>query len=391
MVPGARGGDVRDVQTRLAGLGFSIEPEEHGWYGSSTERAVREFQQRRHLLVDGLVGTETWQELVEAARTLGDRVLYLRYPGYRGDDVRALQARLNLLGFDTGREDGIFGERTHLAVREFQRNVGLVPDGIVGQVTLEALLRIRPVGSGPGRATVREGELLRRMAATLEGASIAVDAGHGPEDPGARGPTGLTEAEAAALLAGALFDELTARGAEPFLLRSGPVTPSTEDRAKAANARGAEALISLHLNSHDDPKAEGASCFYFGREGYVSQAGQRLAENIQEALTSDLGVMDGRTHAKSLPLLRLTTMPAVHVEPCFITNPAEEALLRTERFRREVARALAVAIERFFGAGHPNAGDRVGGDLEPPLGPANHAVEDGGPGDASPSTPSRWG
>jgi N-acetylmuramoyl-L-alanine amidase len=181
---GARGDDVLDVQSRLAGLGYSIESEEHGVFGASTQRAVREFQQRRQLIVDGLVGGDTWQELVEAARTLGDRVLYLRAPSYRGDDVRDLQARLNLLGFDAGREDGILGERTHVAIRDFQRNVGLVPDGIVGPVTLEALIRIRPVGTGPGRAAVREGELLRRMAATLEGASIAVDAGHGPADRG---------------------------------------------------------------------------------------------------------------------------------------------------------------------------------------------------------------
>ena len=345
---GARGDDVRDVQSRLAGLGYAIDAEEHGVFGATTQRAVREFQQRRQLIVDGLVGEDTWQELVEAARTLGDRVLYLRSPSYRGDDVRDLQGRLNLLGFDAGREDGILGERTHNAIRDFQRNVALVPDGIVGPVTLEALLRIRPVATGPGRAAVREGELLRRMAATLEGASIAVDAGHGPADPGAIGPTGLTEAEAAALLAGALFDELVARGAEPFLLRSGPATPTADDRARRANESGAELLVSLHMNSHDEANAEGASCFYYGREGYVSQAGQRLAENIQEALTKDLGLKDGRTHAKSLPLLRETRMPAVHVEPCFITNHREEALLRTDRFRQDVALAVSAAIERFF-------------------------------------------
>jgi N-acetylmuramoyl-L-alanine amidase len=139
-----------------------------------------------------------------------------------------------------------------------------------------------------------------------------------------------------------------ARGAEPFLLRSGPTTPSSDDRARTANESGAELLVSLHVNSHDDAQAEGASCFYYGREGYISQAGQRLAEHIQEALTTRLGLKDGRTHPKSLPLLRETRMPAVHVEPCFITNPHEEALLRTDRFRHQVATAVGGAIERFF-------------------------------------------
>src|SRR6266540_1825541 len=290
--PGARGDDVRDVQTRLAALGYPMDPEEHGVFGHATESAVREFQQRRQLLVDGLVGEDTWQELVEAedAVLLSDRVLYLRYPFYRGDDVRGLQARLNLLGFDTGREDGIFGERADLAVRDFQRNVGLVPDGIVGPVTLDALLRLRPVGPGPGRAMVREAEVMSRMSATLEGSRIAVDAGHGPGDPGAVGPTGLAEADATPLMAMALVEELSLRGAEPFLVRAEGDTPSAADRARAANDRGAEILVSLHLNSHDDAKAEGALCFYYGRERYVSRAGQRLAELIQEELTSRLGL-----------------------------------------------------------------------------------------------------
>src|SRR6266571_2523104 len=209
---GTRGDPVRDIQARLSSLGYRIDPGEHGEFGPSTERAVREFQQRRRLPVDGTVGPHSWQELVEAGYSLGDRVLYLRYPFFRGDDVRALQASLNLLGFDAGREDGIFGGRTDRAVHDFQRNVGLPLDGIVGVTTVEALRRLRPVGPGPGRADVREGEALRRLSASLQGARIAVDAGHGADDPGATGPSGVTEADEAYRLAQALVHELEARG-----------------------------------------------------------------------------------------------------------------------------------------------------------------------------------
>ena len=127
---GDSGEDVRDVQHRLVALGASIDPSElGGTFGFSTEAAVRAFQQRRGLLVDGVVGSETWDELVEAGFVVGDRTLYLRHPYFRGDDVRALQRRLNALGFDAGREDGIFGPRSDRAVREFQRNTGRDPDG----------------------------------------------------------------------------------------------------------------------------------------------------------------------------------------------------------------------------------------------------------------------
>ena len=357
---GARGDAVLDVQARLSALGYRIEPSEHGEFGPITKRAVQEFQQRRHLLVDGVVGEDTWDELVEAGYSLGDRLLYLRYPYDRGDDVRTLQASLNVLGFDVGREDGIFGQRTDRAVRQFQRNVGLPPDGIVGTTTIEALARLRPVGPGPGLSTVREGEALRRMSASLHGARIAVDAGHGPTDPGAEGPSRLLEADATMLLAEALVQELSRRGAAPFLLREPGSDPAVSARANGANDLGAELLISIHLNSHHESAAEGASTYYYGREGWTSQAGQRLGELIQELLVSRLGRKDGRAHAKSLPLLRETHMPAVQVEPCFITNPQEEALLRDSSFRQDVARALADAVERFFGG--PGGGVSDEGD-----------------------------
>ncbi len=366
---GARGEAVRDVQTRLASLGYPIDSGEHGEFGPSTERGVREFQQRRRLMVDGRVGDDTWNELVEAGYSLGDRVLYLRYPFFRGDDVRALQANLNLLGFDAGREDGILGERTDRAVLEFQRNVGLPTDGIVGVTTVDALRRLRPVGPGPGRADVREAEALRRLSASLQGARIAIDPGHGAGDPGDVGPAGTLESDATMWLASALVQELRTRGAAPFLLRAATTNPSSAERARSANDAGAEILIALHLNAHDDPKAEGASTFYYGREDWSSQAGHRLAEAIQHELTQNLGLRDLRTHPKSLPLLRETQMPAVHVEPCFISNATEEAELGGRTFQLAIARAITDAVERFFAGNAPEPEETPASAAQEPAGP----------------------
>src|SRR5256885_12301366 len=70
---GDDGYDVLDVQSRLVALGAAVDPSElGGHYGSSTESAVRGVQQQRGLLVDGVVGPETWAELVEAGISLGD-------------------------------------------------------------------------------------------------------------------------------------------------------------------------------------------------------------------------------------------------------------------------------------------------------------------------------
>jgi N-acetylmuramoyl-L-alanine amidase len=355
---GDRGARSRDLQSRLVALGFSVDPGEldaHA-FGQSTEAAVRAFQQERGLLVDGVVGPQSWGELVEAGYALGDRLLYLRNPLFRGDDVRALQNRLNILGFDPGREDGILGEQTARAVHEFQTNVGLRADGIAGATTLQALDRLirAPGRGGPGRTAVRETEGLR-SGGSLRGRRVAIDPGHGPQDPGVVAPDGTTEDHVVFGLADRLAAAVRARGAEPLVVRAAEEDPTPSERAARANSAGAEALVSLHLNGHEDPEAEGASAYYFGRLGSHSVAGQALAELIQEEVIVATGLRDGRTHPMAFPTLRETTMPAVQLEPCFLTNPKEARLLQEEPFLREMTAAIARGLERFF-AGPAAAG-----------------------------------
>jgi N-acetylmuramoyl-L-alanine amidase len=348
---GDRGEAVRDIQHRLLDFGLRIDPEElEGRFGLSTEEAVKTFQQRRGLPSDGMVGTDTWGELVEAGYRLGDRVLYLRSPAFQGDDVRELQKRLNALGFDAGREDGIFGSRTAAAVAEFQHNVGSTPDGIVGPDTIGSIERLRPAVGGPSRAMVREAEDVRRIGEeqTLVGSCVAIDPGHGPDDPGNVGPSGLSESEATMLIATDLAGELGARGAYPTILRTDHSAPSPSARALAANQLGAAVCISIHLNG-GEPTAEGATCFYYGTQATYSPAGQRLAEVIQEELAARTGLKDGRTHRLAVAMLRETRMPAVQVEPCFLTNPKEEAMLTDPVTRRRLAAAIAAGVQRFFG------------------------------------------
>lgn len=356
------GDAVRDIQHRLLEAGLSVDASElEGRFGSSTEAAVREFQQRRGLMTDGLVGLDTWGRLVEAGHRLGDRTLYLRHPSFRGDDVVELQRRLNALGFDAGKEDGLFGPRTSEAVREFQVNVGGEGDGIVGTETVSALARLRPTSEGPSRAMVREEEALRQMDSSIVGAVVAIDPGHGPSDPGTVGPSGLVETDVTLLLADALGEELAARGAIPKPLRSNAEDPTPSGRARAANDIGATVCVSLHLNA-GEPEAEGATCFYFGTPATHSPAGRRLAEVIQEELTSRLGLKDGRVHPLAIDILRETRMPAVQVEPCFLTNEKEERMLADDRTRRDIAAAIVDGIERFFRAA-PDQGtgaDRAG-------------------------------
>jgi peptidoglycan hydrolase-like protein with peptidoglycan-binding domain len=72
---------------------------------------------------------------------LGSRILY---EGLQGEDVRELQSALESLGYDVGPIDGIFGPLTERAVKKFQKDNGLVVDGIVGQETFAALEKLIP-------------------------------------------------------------------------------------------------------------------------------------------------------------------------------------------------------------------------------------------------------
>ena len=335
---GDSGPEIADIQSRLAALGTVIDgPERVGVFGPSTEAAVRWFQRERHLRVDGLVGPDTWEQLVEAGWHLGDRTLYHRAPLFRGDDVRELQRMLNALGFDSGKEDGFYGRRTDAALRVFQRNVGDEPDGIVGPHTLSILRRMRPLDAVPSRALVREREELQSSRGPIEGRVIAIDVGEGSE-------TGGDVHRRAAL---ALVDELRAVGADPRLLVAGDDAAAPSDRARLANEAGAAASITVDLAARDQEGGGGPVCSYFGSRTTHSPSGLVLAQIILEELEAELG-LSGALRPLTIAPLRETRMPAVQVEPLTGSGDREEEILRDPDLPTRVARAVAAGVGRFF-------------------------------------------
>jgi N-acetylmuramoyl-L-alanine amidase len=334
---GARGEDVRDVQHRLLGAGMRIEPDElDGSFGASTEAALREFQRARGLPPDGILGPDTWGQLVEAGYRLGDRTLYLRSPAFRGDDVRELQRMLNALGFDAGKEDGIFGPRTDRGLREFQRNVGSAVDGIVGLDTVHAITRYRPAVGAPSRAVVREGEAARGPGLALAGSTIAIDPDRIDAD----------ELDLALAIASELSEELTRLGARPLLLRKGFELAPVDERIRRANAGNAAALISIAVGSGEQVE-RGSACFHYGTPTTHSPMGRRLAESIQHALLRRLGLLDGGLHPRSIAILRETRMPAARIEPAVALDDLDASRIGEPAFAGDVARAIADGVIAF--------------------------------------------
>jgi N-acetylmuramoyl-L-alanine amidase len=333
---GNEGPEIRDIQQRLSGLGEIIDPDESpGRFGPSTLAAVRAFQEQRHLRVDGLVGSDTWSQLVEAGYQLGDRTLYLHAPNFRGDDVRALQRKLNALGFDAGRQDGLFGPATDKALREFQRNVGEEPDGIAGPHGIAVLERMRPQDTAPSRALVREEEELRRSRPPIEGAVVAID----PGEEGVEGPSPFAIAEV-------LRDELASAGAKPVLLRGRDEEPAPSERARGANELDAAACISLRIDA-ERSESQGPVCSYFGSANTHSPAGMLLARLIVEQLEQEFG-RPGRLQQLTGAMLRDTRMPAVQVEPVYDPGEGGVAPWSDPAFCERVGQAVARGLREFF-------------------------------------------
>lgn len=136
--------EVKQLQQRLKALGY-YSGDVDGQYGTGTQTAVMAFQAQHGLKADGVAGEQTLAILYsESAQTFVPTPTPSATPamlssGSSGDEVKALQSRLQQLGFYSGVLDGDYGKGTRAAVKLFQAQHGLDDDGIAGQKTLEML------------------------------------------------------------------------------------------------------------------------------------------------------------------------------------------------------------------------------------------------------------
>lgn len=337
--------DVRDRLTRLHFLAPGAATEE---FDSELEQAVCAFQQSRGIPADGVVGPQTFRHLEEARWKLGDRVL-IYTPGHliSGDDVLELQQRLTRMGFDCGSPDGIFGPRTDQAVREFQRNVGLEPDGTAGFTTFWAFDRLSRNVSEADSTGVRERLSLDALRSGVAGKIVVLDPGGADADE----QFAVTEAVILADVCSRLEGRLAALGTEVYYTR--PPTPELvreRERADFANGTGAHLLLSLHVERVNLPGANGVATFYYGEpEGSRHSIGGRVAaQHIQNEITARTDLTDCRSHPRTWDLLRMTKMPIVWVELGYLSHPRDAARLSDARFRDVLAESLAAAVVRFF-------------------------------------------
>jgi N-acetylmuramoyl-L-alanine amidase len=349
---GDQGPAVRSIRALLQATG-DLAPasgELSDVYDEQVAQAVRAFQQRRGLIVDGVLGPHTHIALDGAHWKLGDRILS-HIPGHmvQGDDVAELQERLLSLGFTPDRVDGIFGPNTEQAVRRFQRGVGLAGDGRVGPETLRAFADLTRSVSGGSPHILRESELVRRSGHRLLGRIVVLDPGHGGDDTGTVAH-GLTESEVNLELARRIEGRLSAIGVTVLFTRSAATGPDDLLRATMANQARADIMLSLHCDSTDQPRASGVATFFWGLErfGAWSAVGEHLANLIQREIVSRTGLADCRSHARGWQLLQRTQMPTVRIEAGYLSHPQDAARLADPAFLDTLAEAIVVALQRMY-------------------------------------------
>jgi N-acetylmuramoyl-L-alanine amidase len=355
---GDSGDAVVEIRSRLTALGLleagsDSSPDPHGLtdadvFDEHLDRAVRAFQQHRGLTADGVVGPATYRVLDEARWRLGDRLL-THVPGslVSGDDVVTLQQRLLDLGFKVGRVDGRFGHQTEQGVREFQRNIGIPPDGTCGPATLKALQRLAPRVKGGKPNAMRAEERIHRAGPHLTGKIVVIDpaAGHARDPQLNRRAAGITYD-----LARRVEGRLVATGVQAFLTNQGGPEQTEAERAEFANRTDAHLSVSLHVDASDNPDESGVSTYFYGLDSHQvrSSVGERFAGLVQREIVARTDLADLRIHTRTWDFLLRTRMPAVRIDVGYITNPGDAARLEDPSFRDVIAEAVVVAVQRVY-------------------------------------------
>jgi len=234
---------------------------------------------------------------------------------------------------------------------------------------------------------------------------VALDPGHGGEDPGAIGPKGTREKDVVLQIARRLRDRINASSVNgnpmrAFLTRDADFFVPLQVRVQKARRVQADLFISIHADAFTTPAARGASVFALSQSGASSTAARWLANkenqadkvggvnlgkqdaHVQRALfdmsttaqindslklgSAMLGEIRGigarlhkpRVEQAGFAVLKAPDIPSVLVETAFISNPEEEAKLRSTAYQENLADALMRGIQNYFAQNPPLARSR---------------------------------
>ena len=211
----------------------------------------------------------------------------------------------------------------------------------------------------PGEQPATESSTDAGIAAItgLAGHSITIDAGHGGNDSGAIGPTGVTEKSVTLRVALALQKILASEGATVYMTRTTDteVSPKGVDasdieelqaRCDVANQHDSDIFISIHMDSFTNGAAKGTTGYYYA---LGSKKSRDLADKVRAGVIDQIGTSSRGTQSCNFYVVKHTDMPATLVEVAFISNPTEEKLMNSEDGVQKAAQGIADGIADFFG------------------------------------------
>jgi N-acetylmuramoyl-L-alanine amidase len=224
---------------------------------------------------------------------------------------------------------------------------------------------------------------------------IAIDAGHGGEDPGTIGRNGTREKDVVLAIAKELnYQVKKERGMRSVMLRRGDYYVGLRRRTKIAREQRADLLVSIHADSFKDPRVRGSAVYVLSQNGASSEAAHWLAEQENAAdlvggvslddkddllasvlldlsqtatlsastdvgtrVLKQLGTL-GKTHKRRVQragfmVLKSPDIPSILVETAFLSNPKEEKRLRGRAHQRKLARAMVTGVRSYFARNAP--------------------------------------
>lgn len=188
---------------------------------------------------------------------------------------------------------------------------------------------------------------------------IVIDAGHGGIDGGATSCTGMLESNINLEIALRLEDMFHLLGYDTVMIRRTDESIYTQgntiaaqkvsdlkERVRIANETPGAILVSIHQNTYSDSRYSGAQVFYANEE-----QSRKLAQSLQQNFITTLnpGSQRKSKQAKGVYLMENIACPGILIECGFLTNPEEEAMLRSEAYQQKVCGVIAATVSSHLG------------------------------------------